>query len=181
MVAAQHRRRGIGVDLVRAGLQVVRQLGVRRVILDVAYGNEPAIALYQQRRFRAVGGPSELLRTGPTRVDHEALRPPEGRMAGRYDGGSVTSSPIRAAGDPLVVGIESSCDETGVGIVRGHELLANEVASSVEQHVRFGGVVPEIASRAHLEAMGPTLKRASPPPTSTCPNSTASPSPPARA
>jgi N6-L-threonylcarbamoyladenine synthase len=60
----------------------------------------------------------------------------------------------------LVLGIESSCDETGVGIVRGHELLANEVASSVEQHVRYGGVVPEIASRAHLEAMRPALERA---------------------
>ena len=61
---------------------------------------------------------------------------------------------------PLVLGIESSCDETGVGIVRGHELLANEVASSVEEHARFGGVVPEIASRAHLEALLPTLERA---------------------
>jgi N6-L-threonylcarbamoyladenine synthase len=61
---------------------------------------------------------------------------------------------------PLILGIESSCDETGVGIVRGHELLANEVASSVELHARFGGVVPEVASRAHLEAMLPTLDRA---------------------
>lgn len=60
---------------------------------------------------------------------------------------------------PLVLGIESSCDETGVGIVRGGELLANEVASSVELHARFGGVVPEIASRAHLEAITPTLQR----------------------
>jgi N6-L-threonylcarbamoyladenine synthase len=63
-------------------------------------------------------------------------------------------------GGPLVLGIESSCDETGVGIVRGEELLANEVASSVAEHVRFGGVVPEVASRAHLEAMLPTLRRA---------------------
>jgi N6-L-threonylcarbamoyladenine synthase len=61
---------------------------------------------------------------------------------------------------PLILGIESSCDETGVGLVRGHELLANEVASSVELHVRYGGVVPEIASRAHLEALVPTLNRA---------------------
>ena len=61
---------------------------------------------------------------------------------------------------PLILGIESSCDETGVGIVRGHELLANEVASSVELHVRYGGVVPEVASRAHLEALVPTLQRA---------------------
>lgn len=61
---------------------------------------------------------------------------------------------------PLVLGIETSCDETGIGIVRGRELLANELASSVDEHARFGGVVPEIASRAHLEAMEPLLRRA---------------------
>ncbi|MFL6138355.1 MAG: tRNA (adenosine(37)-N6)-threonylcarbamoyltransferase complex transferase subunit TsaD [Frankiaceae bacterium] len=61
---------------------------------------------------------------------------------------------------PLVLGIETSCDETGVGLVRGRELLVDEVASSVDEHVRFGGVVPEVASRAHLEAMVPTVERA---------------------
>ena len=59
---------------------------------------------------------------------------------------------------PLVLGIESSCDETGVGIVRGTRLLSNTVASSMEEHVRFGGVIPEIASRAHLDAFVPTLR-----------------------
>ena len=62
--------------------------------------------------------------------------------------------------EPLILGIETSCDETGVGIVRGTTLLADTVASSVEQHARFGGVVPEVASRAHLEAMVPTIDRA---------------------
>src|SRR3982751_955524 len=62
--------------------------------------------------------------------------------------------------EPLVLGIETSCDETGVGIVRGHTLLADALASSVEQHARFGGVVPEVASRAHLEAIVPTMQRA---------------------
>ncbi len=61
---------------------------------------------------------------------------------------------------PLVLGIETSCDETGVGIVRGTTLLADAVASSVEDHARFGGVVPEVASRAHVEAMVPTVHRA---------------------
>jgi tRNA N6-adenosine threonylcarbamoyltransferase len=62
---------------------------------------------------------------------------------------------------PLVLGIETSCDETGVGIVRGRALLADAIASSVDEHARFGVVVPEVASRAHLEAMVPTLERAS--------------------
>ncbi|GGG75277.1 tRNA (adenosine(37)-N6)-threonylcarbamoyltransferase complex transferase subunit TsaD [Corynebacterium pelargi] len=65
----------------------------------------------------------------------------------------------------IILGIESSCDETGVGIVQRHddgslEVLANTVASSMEQHARFGGVVPEIASRAHLESMVPVMRAA---------------------
>jgi len=62
--------------------------------------------------------------------------------------------------EPLVLGIETSCDETGVGVVRGHTLLADALASSVDEHARFGGVVPEVASRAHLEAMVPAVDRA---------------------
>ncbi|GLH97956.1 tRNA N6-adenosine threonylcarbamoyltransferase [Phytohabitans aurantiacus] len=62
--------------------------------------------------------------------------------------------------EPLVLGIETSCDETGVGVVRGHTLLADALASSVDEHARFGGVVPEVASRAHLEAIVPTMQRA---------------------
>ncbi len=64
------------------------------------------------------------------------------------------------ADQPLVLGIETSCDETGVGIVRGERLLVDAIASSVDEHARFGGVVPEVASRAHLEAMVPTIERA---------------------
>src|SRR4051795_4497947 len=62
--------------------------------------------------------------------------------------------------EPLVLGIETSCDETGVALVRGHDLLVDAVASSVDEHARFGGIIPEIASRAHLEAMVPTIERA---------------------
>lgn len=64
----------------------------------------------------------------------------------------------------IILGIESSCDETGVGIIKLEggkmEILADQVASSMEQHARFGGVVPEIASRAHLEAMQPVMRAA---------------------
>ena len=66
----------------------------------------------------------------------------------------------RVSDEPLVLGIETSCDETGIGIVRGTTLLADAVASSVQEHARFGGVVPEVATRAHLEAMVPTVHRA---------------------
>jgi N6-L-threonylcarbamoyladenine synthase len=73
--------------------------------------------------------------------------------------GSPRSRPL------TILAIESSCDETGVGVAEltaddNVRLLADEVASSVDEHARFGGVVPEIASRAHLEALGPTMRRA---------------------
>lgn len=73
------------------------------------------------------------------------------------------ASPARVgqvSGDPLVLGIESTCDETGVALVRGYELLADRTASSMDQHARYGGIIPEIASRAHLEAFVPTLDAA---------------------
>jgi N6-L-threonylcarbamoyladenine synthase len=61
---------------------------------------------------------------------------------------------------PLVLGIETSCDETGVGIVRGTTLLANVITSSMAEHAKYGGVVPEVAARAHLEAIGPAITAA---------------------
>jgi N6-L-threonylcarbamoyladenine synthase len=62
--------------------------------------------------------------------------------------------------EPVVLGIETSCDETGIGVVRGTTLLANTIASSMDEHARYGGVVPEVAARAHLEALRPTLESA---------------------
>lgn len=62
--------------------------------------------------------------------------------------------------NPLVLGIETSCDETGIGIVRGTTLLSNTIASSMEEHARYGGVVPEVAARAHLEELVPAISAA---------------------
>jgi N6-L-threonylcarbamoyladenine synthase len=60
----------------------------------------------------------------------------------------------------IVLGIETSCDETGVGLVQDGVLLGDALASSMAEHARFGGVVPEIAARAHLQAMVPTVRAA---------------------
>ncbi len=62
--------------------------------------------------------------------------------------------------DPMILGVESTCDETGVALVRGLDLLGEAVASSMDEHARFGGIVPEVASRAHLEEMIPTIEAA---------------------
>lgn len=69
-------------------------------------------------------------------------------------------SPAIRRDEPLVLGIETSCDETGIGIVRGRTLLSNTIASSMAEHARYGGVVPEVAARAHLEALQPAIEAA---------------------
>lgn len=67
---------------------------------------------------------------------------------------------VIAVSEPLVLGIETSCDETGVAFVRGEQLLSDVIATSVDEQARFGGVVPEVASRAHVEALTETLEQA---------------------
>ena len=62
--------------------------------------------------------------------------------------------------DPLILGIESSCDETAAAVIRGRELLSDEIASSAATQAKYGGVVPEIASRAHAEAVDEVVARA---------------------
>ena len=66
----------------------------------------------------------------------------------------------RAKKQPLILGIESSCDETAAAVIRGRELLSDEIASSAATQAKYGGVVPEIASRAHAEAVDEVVARA---------------------
>ena len=68
---------------------------------------------------------------------------------------------LQKAGHATILAFESSCDETAVAIVRdGREALANQILSQIDRHAVFGGVVPEIASRMHVEALDPLLDAA---------------------
>ncbi|RLE29135.1 tRNA (adenosine(37)-N6)-threonylcarbamoyltransferase complex transferase subunit TsaD, partial [Candidatus Acetothermia bacterium] len=60
----------------------------------------------------------------------------------------------------IALGIETSCDETSVALLRDEEVLANLVYSQVELHARYGGVVPEVASRDHLRKLPPLVEKA---------------------
>ncbi len=62
--------------------------------------------------------------------------------------------------EPLILGIESSCDETAAAVIRGRQLLSDEIISSANIQAQFGGVVPEIASRAHTDAVDEVVSRA---------------------
>lgn len=61
---------------------------------------------------------------------------------------------------PIVLGIESTCDETAAAVVQGNMLISNVVASSMDEHARYGGVIPEIASRAHAQSFVPVVSKA---------------------
>ncbi|HEY4597902.1 tRNA (adenosine(37)-N6)-threonylcarbamoyltransferase complex transferase subunit TsaD [Corynebacterium sp.] len=152
------------------------------VYLEVRDGNAPAVGLYESYGFEVTGRRKGYYQ--PSGADALTMFRPDEKRPSQAEGGAqdtgtqdaaAQGSATDVAESMLVMGIESSCDETGVGVVRMStpaaeqeeagsapvvEELVNQVASSMEQHARFGGVVPEIASRAHLEAMQPTMRAA---------------------
>ncbi|SJM58316.1 tRNA (adenosine(37)-N6)-threonylcarbamoyltransferase complex transferase subunit TsaD [Gulosibacter sp. 10] len=148
------RRGGWGTRLLLEALGWARARGTRLVFLEVREGNDPARILYERLGFERIGrrenyyagsGESALLMRADIDRAIEAARD-------RLD--------PKPSGAPLVLGIETSCDETGVGIVRGTRLLANAVASSMDEQAKYGGVVPEVAARAHVDSFVPVLREA---------------------
>jgi N6-L-threonylcarbamoyladenine synthase len=155
-VSDERRRRGLGRRLLIAASEQAAALGARRLTLEVREGNASAIALYESAGMRGVG-----VRPGYYGTGEDALimwgnlpQPPASADASYYEADLARWGESDAAPGELILAIESSCDETAAAIMRGgHELLSNVVASQVDFHARFGGVVPEIASRKHTEAI----------------------------
>jgi N6-L-threonylcarbamoyladenine synthase len=129
---------GIGRTLMNGLIAFAKRQGSEEVFLEVKAGNESAIALYLSLGFEQIDVRKRYYQ--PSGEDALVMRMP--------------------ISQPVVLGIESTCDETGVGIVRGNRLLANALHSSMDEHAKYGGVVPEVAARAHLEAISPTLDAA---------------------
>ncbi|WPO87303.1 tRNA (adenosine(37)-N6)-threonylcarbamoyltransferase complex transferase subunit TsaD [Herbiconiux sp. KACC 21604] len=142
-VAEHARGRGLGRRLMVSLLAEARQRGAESIFLEVRADNPVAHGLYLSLGFTDIAVRPNYYQ--PDGVDAIVMKAELGEVPAR---------------EPVVLGIETSCDETGVGIVRGSTLLANVIASSMDEHARYGGVVPEVAARAHLEAMTPTLDAA---------------------
>jgi N6-L-threonylcarbamoyladenine synthase len=151
-VRPELRRSGWGTRLLRQLLEWAGERGAKRVFLEVRESGAPARALYDSLGFEEIGRRDNYYRQEGEaaivmRADIElALRHADARL--------------QPAREPLVLGIETSCDETGVGIVRGTTLLTNAVASSMDEQAKYGGVVPEVAARAHADSMVPVLQQA---------------------
>jgi N6-L-threonylcarbamoyladenine synthase len=137
-VSPKHQGKGLGRKLMELLLARALAVGAEQVLLEVRADNETAIALYLSLEFEQIDIRKRYYQ--PSGVDALIMR-----------------AKIR---QPIVLGIESTCDETGVGIVQGNRLLANALASSMDEHAKYGGVVPEVAARAHLESIGQVLDKA---------------------
>ncbi|MBR3234160.1 MAG: tRNA (adenosine(37)-N6)-threonylcarbamoyltransferase complex transferase subunit TsaD [Atopobiaceae bacterium] len=169
-VSPDRRREGIATRLLARLAYDGQTLGASEISLEVHDGNEDACALYKSLGFEQVGlrrdyygqGSHALIMTAalPLVIDTErAGERPDPRPSVRpwpivpADRTPDQSKAIAAAA-PLVLAIESSCDETALAIIDGKgTICANVVATQIDFHARFGGVVPEIASRKHTEAI----------------------------
>lgn len=137
-VQGASRGSGLGRRLMQLLFDRALALGSEQLLLEVRADNQGAIGLYRSMNFEQID------------------------LRKRYYQPSGVDALVMRAGvrQPIVLGIESSCDETGVGIVQGNRLLANALASSMDEHSKYGGVVPEVAARAHLESIGQVLDKA---------------------
>jgi len=142
-VRLDQRGAGIGRALMNALTAHAIKLGATEIFLEVRADNTIAQKLYKVFGFKQIGTRKKYYQ--PDGVDAFIMK-------------TDVKAAIKA--EPVVLGVETSCDETGVGIVRGNQLLANIISSSMDKHAIFGGVVPEIAARAHLEALTPVLEEA---------------------
>ena len=165
------RRRGIARELLAHVAADARNLGAQTVSLEVRASNEGAQALYKALGLAPVGtrpryysdredalimqGDLAAL-VGATEPAEESSRLVAGMELQVDASHDVQATAVGAVGvsRPLILAIESSCDETAAAIVDGEGALASDVvASQIDFHARFGGVVPEIASRKHIEAI----------------------------
>ena len=169
------RRQHIGERLLLAFLDLAADRGAHEATLEVRLSNLPARRLYEKFGFRPVGlrpryysdnGEDALIMTTDPLAD-AATRERIARLRAAVDAAPAPSRPGRRTreGTPvsggLILSVESSCDETGIALIEDGRLIrANVVASQVALHATTGGIVPEVAARAHLRWIVPVLDEA---------------------
>ncbi len=176
-VRSDSRRMGLGSAILVTLLEAAVQRGINSATLEVRPSNVDAIRLYERTGFTSVGSRPGYY--GDTREDavimwardlsRRASRELRAAISARGElalthfqpsgtlGAEGAESRPHGASDPdetLILAIETSCDETAAAVMRGgRELMSSVISSQVDFHKRFGGVVPEIASRKHTEAI----------------------------
>ena len=159
-----HQREGIATCLLAHVAEDARALGAEKASLEVRVSNAGAIAFYENLGFENLGRrpryysdrEDAFILEGPLPLTSEqhAVAGMELRHLSSIESAAPENEPCPEPTRPLLLAIESSCDETAAAVVDGAEKLHSDVvASQIDFHSRFGGVVPEIASRKHIEAI----------------------------
>lgn len=153
-VDPKQRMRGVARELLGHLSEDARNLAATGATLEVRASNQGAQAFYRALGFEVVGqrphyysdGEDACIMKGPLPLIHHDVA---GMEIVHHEDEMAASH-----AKPLILAIESSCDETAAAVIDGEShLLSDVVASQIDFHARFGGVVPEIASRKHVEAI----------------------------
>lgn len=157
-----YRRRGVARQLLSLVASDARDLGASTCSLEVRLSNEGAQAFYQAAGFSRVGvrpgyypdREDAVIMAGPLPLDSRCDADAPGVAGMELIVNQEDEQAVSHCEHPLILAIESSCDETAAAVIDGQRrLLSDVVASQIDFHSRFGGVVPEIASRKHIEAI----------------------------
>jgi N6-L-threonylcarbamoyladenine synthase len=140
-VLPEYRRQKLGEKLLAKTLEVVKKTGARSVMLEVRCSNYAARGLYAAAGFAKIGTRANYYKTTEFGAEDAVIM--------KYAENSEISSRSFSEDAPIIMGIESSCDETGVAFIQDGRILGSALSSSMSEHAKFGGVIPEIASRAH--------------------------------
>ncbi len=158
--APNARRQGVATRLLDRVAADAAALGASSITLEVRASNPAAPALYQKLGLQDLGARPKYYRNGE---DARLLRGPLafGTDAPQPAAQTKANAPAKQGAQNLILAIESSCDETAAAVINPNRHIESSViASQIDFHSRFGGVVPEIASRKHIEAIVPTVESA---------------------
>ncbi len=151
----KYQRRGIATQILSYLANDMRNLGAKTCILEVRANNKNAIAFYQKHKLEKIHERKKYYSDGEDALIMEGPLPiAEKDIAGMSIDSNANSEKNNTNLDkPIIFSVESSCDETACAITANGKVIADCVASQIDFHSRFGGVVPEIASRKHIEAI----------------------------
>lgn len=162
-----YRRRGIAQELLAHIARDARDLGATEMTLEVRLSNTGAHAFYERLGLKRIGvrpryysdREDAVIYTGPLPLAEHDVAGMELRLNDAVKSAdantSAQSDQSLDVQDKLILAIETSCDETAAALIdEAGTIVADVVASQIDFHSRFGGVVPEIASRKHIEAIG---------------------------
>ena len=152
-VLPDFQKRGIAKNLLSKLSNDMRDLSATKIILEVRKSNTSAQKFYEKLKIKNIATRKNYYSNGEDAILMEGPLPIMTSDVGGMELRKDENASVKNAGHPIIFAVETSCDETACAIACDGKVVSDVVASQVDFHKRFGGVVPEIASRKHIEAI----------------------------